>query len=436
MSTPQAAPTSHAPQITTTSPLGHTAAVPNSPVAHTNMLAHPTAATPAPTSSAPTTTPSAVPNPVTPAPAASAEPESLSYNEQLNAADRLWKFKMALTLALFLVDIIGIGCVAWAISEGGRMTSDYGYGWDRSWALPWGLITFSISAVWCALCIILFIVRKRPVHPGLRVTMDLLLWLGFIFTALLTMVALFDVLYWGEDGTLGYSEGWNTRDGDYVLQRNNTWSWVQDTDYSGVTYERVCNGSSSNYYYSSGEPRFQNCAEMDAYVNLLWSEKPNRARVELTAVVCQWLGVVWHFALFVWACVNCHKYRRTKVSTDAEKLAAGIVQTMVQNGALVPPPGQGQMTPSWQHVYQPLPSQSNSFSGQGGYAMQGQYHPVAPQMGGQGMQQMYMRGQQPPVAGEQPPPLLPPRPEQTHAGPSNEKAPVPGVANSYYEPGR
>lgn len=308
----------------------------------------------------------------------------------------------------------------------------------RLLVLPWGLITFSISFVYCFLCVLLFITRKRPVHPGVRVTMDLLLWLGYIGTVLLVMVSLFDVIRWGQDGILGYSDGWSSRYGDYVLQRNNTWTWVQDSGSSGVTYERVCNGSSSSYYYYYDNPPFHNCAEMDAYVNQMWQEKPNRARVELTAVVCQWLGLVLHFALFVWACVDCHKHRHSKVSSDAEKLAAGIVQTMVQNGAIVPPPGQPHMRhPGWQQTYQQLPSGSNSFSAQGGYGMQGQ-QAMYMQMGPQGMQQMpmQMRGQQRPISGEQPLPALPPRLGQATAGSSNEKAPSGNVATSYYEPQR
>lgn len=356
--------------------------------------------------------------------------------------DRYWKFKMALQIAMIFASIIGIGCVGWALSTANKLPADWGYGYDSSWSLPWGLITFSISLIWCFICIMRFIIAKRPVHPGVRVTMDLLLWLGFLVTALFTLAALIDLLYWGEDGNLGYSLGYSTAYGDYELQKNNTWVWESSASSSGVTYERVCNGSSSRSYY---EPLpFHSCAEMDEYVNTLWHEKGNRARVELTAVVTQWLGLLLHFTLFVWACVDCHKYRHSRVSKDAEKLAAGIVQTMVQNGAIVPPPGPPHVRGSeWQQAYQPLPSGANGYSGQGGYrpggypqayAAQGQ-QPMMRQMG----PQMQMGGHRP-ISGEQPLPPLPPRPQQQQmqAGPSNEKAPVQGagVATSYYEPQR
>jgi hypothetical protein len=393
----------------------------------------------------------------------SVDQDDLTYNEQLNAVDRYWKFKMALQIAMIFASIIGISCLAWALATANKLHTDWGYGSEGSWALPWGLITFSISLVWCAVCIARLVLAKHPVHPGVRVTMDLLLWLGFLVTALFTLYALFALLDWGSDGDIGYSLGYSTSYGDYVLQNNNTWVWETSGSNSGVTYNRVCNGSSS---YTNYEPLpFHNCAEMDAYVNTLWHEKGNRARVELTAVVTQWLGFLLHFTLFVWACVDCHRDRHSKVSKDAEKLAAGIVQNMVQNGAVVPPPGTrpGHMSGGeWQQSYQQLSPRASEALAQGpygltpyargyaqGYAAMNQHPMVRQQMG----PQMQMRGpggpqmqqmRQRPMSGEQPLPPLPPRPQpqqqqqQAVAGPSNGKAPVQdgGVATSYYEPQR
>ncbi|KAJ4354880.1 Suppressor protein stp22 of temperature-sensitive alpha-factor receptor and arginine permease [Ascochyta clinopodiicola] len=410
--------------------------VPASPHTHTtNTSSQPEAATSSHTPNAPTTTAP----PSGPVQGTSADQEPLTYNEQLNAVDRLWKFKLALTVILICADIIGIGCIAWAVSTANEFRSGYDYGYDSTWSLPWGLITLSISFVWCILCVALFLIRKRPVHPGARVAMDLLLWLGFLTTALFTMIALVDLLQWGEYGTLGYSSGWSSRYGEYVLQRNNTWVWEQESDSSSVTYERTCNGStystySSNYYYTDNP--FSSCAEMDAYVNALWQAKPNRARTELTGVVCQFLGLVLHFALFVWACVDCHRHRHSKVSKDAEKIAAGIVEKMVLSGAVVPPPGQAHMrTAAWQPNYHQLPSASSSVAGQGqGYVPPGQQpvyaHPMpGPAMAGQGVHPG-------PQRYEQPLPPLPPRTQQAGPGDGSGNGNGKGVAGSYYEPGQ
>lgn len=428
MSTPQPRIAPKAPQVTTTSSAGHTTSAPNSPPAHTtNTSIQPAAATTAFTPNAPITTPqSTAPTQVKPTQPASADLESLTYNGQLNAVDRLWKFKMALTIILILTGIIGIGCIAWAFSTSLEdWKTGYDSGYDTKAALPWGLIPLCISVVWCFLCIILFVSRKCPVHPGARVTMELLLWLGFLVTALWATSVLVDLLPWGEDGTLGDESGWSdSRYGEYQLQKNNTWVWVQDSDYS-VSYQRICNGSNEDtdsYGYYGVEKPFTSCAEIDAWVNALWQAKPNRARTISTGVVCQWIGLVLHFALFVWACVDCHKYRRSKVSKDAEKIAAGIVEKMVRNGAIIPPPQQAHMpTAGWQPTHHQLPNQSTSIAGQG--QGQGQVYPAP--------WQQHNSGEGGPI-----PPLPPRHPEHQHvqARLNNEK--TGGVATSYYEPGR
>lgn len=159
MSTPTATTAAQPPEITTTSPAGHTTPI------QTEAPAQPSAATTAPTSNptptpspAPISTPAPVQNPAnatnhlqTPSPNAApvtqnvptAQQEELTYNEKLNAADRLWKFKMALTIALILVGLIGIGCIAWAVDRANHLIDGLGYGYDSMWALPWGLITLS-----------------------------------------------------------------------------------------------------------------------------------------------------------------------------------------------------------------------------------------------------------------------------------------------------
>lgn len=336
--------------------------------AHNAPNAHPTSHTTAPTANA-----------TTPFPGTHGSPEEPStFNDKLNAADRYWKFKFAFYGILIITGLIGIGCIGWLVSTNTAWNPIFGYGFD-SWTLWPSLITFTVSIVWSTVCILVLVTRKQPVHPGVRVALDLLLWLGFITTVLFATYALVDMMSWGDYGitTYGYSSG---RSG-YELAANGTWVWEQDSSY--ISTPRRCNGSSSYDYYST--PTFKDCDEQDAYVNKLWQEKPRRTNVELAGVVCQYFGLVLHLALFIWACVDTHVYNRSKVSSDAEKLAAGIVQTMISNGAVVPPPGQAYVRPG---MYYQLPPQQ-------AYPM-ANMHPQAQQGY---MQHPHMQQPQPRMAG-------------------------------------
>ncbi|CAO2651767.1 Nn.00g000500.m01.CDS01 [Neocucurbitaria sp. VM-36] len=345
MSAPQSAPAPQAPHITVPPAQAPAAEASSSRAPSANAAAHDTINT-APATGPTYTIPPATANSTAGTQHPTTE-EPLSYNDKLNAGDRYWKFKFALKAILIITGFIGIGCVGWSISTGQSIGYDFGYSF---WSLWPTLITFSISIVWCAVCILIFVIRKRPVTPGARVAMDLLLWLGFIVSALFATAALIDMLSWGDYSNFGYGSSYY---GDYEMANNGTWVWVQDTSY--ISSPRSCNGSSSSYYYESS---FKDCAEQDALVNKLWQEKGHRANVELTAVVCQYFGIVLHIALFIWACVDTHRYNRSKVSKDAEKIAANIVQTMINNGAVVPPPGQAYMRPQMgQGMYYQLPPQ-------------------------------------------------------------------------------
>jgi hypothetical protein len=331
--------------------------------------------------------------------------ESQTLNERLNTGDRYWKFKTALQAIAIIIGLIGIGTLGWCFSN----TPSYGfsYGYDSTWSLWPSFITFSCSIIWCVACIGIFVFRKRPVHPGLRVAIDLLLWLGFIATALLALVSFFELSQWADYGDMGNSFGQSSRYGDYELAPNGTWVWQQDPDRTSTSYLRPCesNSTRSNYYYG---PTFDNCADQDAYINQLWREKPHRESVQLTGVVCQFFGLVLHLMLFIWACVDCHRHNRKKVSKDAEKLAANIVQTMITNGAVIPPPGQAHLRP-WPQGYYQLPPQHQQ-NGQA-YPMTAMY----PQQSMAGYPQQGMAGQMGPQGGYV-------------AGPSNEKSEGPRYA--------
>jgi hypothetical protein len=346
-----------------------------------------TSPAPGPSTAAPM---ASIPNTTAPQGTATETEEHLSFNDKLNAADRYWKFKFGFQAILIITGLVGIGCFGWLMSSRDRAVDDNEistYSYDSYWSLWPGILTWSASIVWVAICIIVLLVRKRPVHPGLRVSVDLILWLAFIVTAMFALLAVQELLDWG---LYGGPDRWNYdysgNDGDYVLASNNTWVWEQDTSY--INSPRDC----TRY------TEFKDCAEQDAYVNKLWAEKGQRSNVTMTGVVCQFFGLVIHFALFVWACVDTHRHNRSKVSKDAEKIAANIVQTMITNGAVVPPPGQAHMKPPPGQVmyYQMPPNQQ-------GYPMQPMYMQSGPgQMQQFGQYPQMMQQQQRMVPGQYP----------------------------------
>lgn len=353
----------------------------------------------------PNTTPTPTPQATNPT------DEPLSFNDKLNAGDRYWKFKFGLIAILLITGLVGIGCFAWLMTNRGALYEDYRS--DSFWGIWPSMITWSISILWSITCVVIFLVRKRTVHPGARVAVELLLWLAFLTTALFALFSLQGLMDYGlYGGPDGWSYEYSDSGGDYVLASNNTWVWQADNTY--VTSPRDCTGRHSLFYYTS--INITDCAQQDALINKAWAEKPHRANVSLTGVVCQFFGLALHFALFVWACVDTNRYNRTKISSDAQKLAAGIVEKMIGNGAIVPPPGQAYMQPGMgQPVYYQAPPQ--------GYSMQPMYMQPAP-----GQPQQFMYPQQP---GQQQymMPMQYPMGQQGAsgaapgvAGPSNEKA--------------
>ncbi|KAF2686797.1 hypothetical protein K458DRAFT_416140 [Lentithecium fluviatile CBS 122367] len=289
-------------------------------------------------------------------------PESQTLREKLNAGDAHWQWKIGMRAILVIVGIIGIGCAAWTLVNFGPGKNPWQYELEDAWAMPWTLITFCISVVWSFVCIIVFFLRRpnAPVHPGAQVGMDLVLWLAFIPTALFAVVAVISVASLGVNGQIGGSRWMSSSQGYYYyIESNNTWAWnASDSgSYSSYYgYMRDCMRNDTSYSSYSYGRIFTNCTEEDIYVNYLWTGKSHRFSTELAATVCQFLGLLFHFVLFVWACVDTHRRNSRKVGKDAEKMAAEIVMKMVQSGAIIPAPGPahmrsmpGQMPPHMMH---------------------------------------------------------------------------------------
>ncbi|PSN64884.1 hypothetical protein BS50DRAFT_575026 [Corynespora cassiicola Philippines] len=279
----------------------------------------------------------AAPAPTNLTPSGDAQPQDvpLTYRQKLDVGHRHWISKLSLRIITILGGIIGIGCMAYATATN-PLRSGYWYiEFGDDWTVPWTLITFAISVVWSVICVLVFLLRQRPVHPGCQVGIDLILWLAFIPTAMFALVGLMSLQDWGSNGIVNnYSS-----DGYYRLADNGTWVWKENASSSYYNSERDCESGSSYYSYNP----FSTCAEEEAYVNRLWQMKPNRVRVETAGVVLQFLCLLIHLALFIWACVDTHRRNSQKVSKEAEQVAAEIVMNMVKSGAIIQAPGQAHM---------------------------------------------------------------------------------------------
>ncbi|KAF2008099.1 hypothetical protein P154DRAFT_568919 [Amniculicola lignicola CBS 123094] len=275
------------------------------------------------------------------------QPPPQTLRAKLDAGEQHWVWKYSLRTLLIVIGIIGVGCVAWIISSSSK--GPYGF---RDWYyVMWSLITFSASVIWCAICIFVFLLRREHtgVHPGAAVGIDLVLWLAYIPTAMMMLIGAVNVMEWGRGGRIGQYSSY----GYFYQQDNGTWAWNM-TEYDAyVGRQRDCSiGGRYNIWEGYG---FDSCAEEDAYINTLWKAKDRRVGVEMTASVCQFLGLLLHLTLFIWACVDTHRRNRRKTSKEAEKLAANIVMNMVRNGAIVTNTPASQQSGPYQQLRDPPP---------------------------------------------------------------------------------
>lgn len=364
----------------------------------------------------------AQPTIVTPSlqPTAATEPQTL--RERLDAGDALWQWKIGFRVVLVLLGLIGIGCAAWTVANFGPEKSPYQYEVDDAWAMPWTLITFGLSLIWSACCILVFFVRRpnAPMHPGAQVGMDLVMWLAFIVTAIFAVYAVSSVAALGANGRIG--DSWTSMDGWYTYsESNNTWIFqAPSSDYyvtNGFVRDCAKNRTMASYY-NYGKT-FDNCTEEDNYVNGLWTGKSHRFNTELTATVCQFLMLLIHFVLFVWACVDTNRRNSSKVGKDAEKMAADIVMKMIQAGAIIPAPGPAHM--------RPMPGQMQPQMMQPGPIPPQMMQQMFPQQYNQQFQQLYghyaPQPSQAPQASQAPqvPPKSTASPSSPIASSSNEK---------------
>ena len=245
------------------------------------------------------------------------KPPAQTKYEKLNAGDRDWQWKIGMRVVLFIISFIGLGCAGWVVTNFSSKHRYYGYMFDSNdWEwIPWTLVTFVLTIVWSLACILVFWFRKdhSPLHPGAQVGVDLILWLGYIATGLCAVGAVISIREFGSSGAIGQ---YSRAEWTYVSENN---TWVFDSNSSSSSYYTSPNSSrncKTPYYYSNSG--FESCEQLDEFVNYLWRTKNARFNTELCACVCQFLALFLHFVLFIWACVDTHRYRKErKVAVEA-----------------------------------------------------------------------------------------------------------------------
>ncbi|CBX98562.1 hypothetical protein LEMA_P078010.1 [Plenodomus lingam JN3] len=263
----------------------------------------------------------------------SSSPTSILDVER-NPADRYWKFTFGAYILLPFSGLVGVGCIGYLLSTLSLWPTS-SYNPVGPWDLWPSLLTFSLSILWCSVCLFLWYKSRHTFHPGLYLSVHLVLWLGFVFTTLFALLASRMMMRFGHDAQIVEyvsMQGYTSSDyGNYLLVENGTWVWTRDMRFSEATLHlpRTCQGSGypelppadDMHYAAALAANAAACAEQDEGVNELWRAKPMRVGFSLAALVCQCIGLVGHFLLFVRACVDTKRYRRVSAARRIEELA-------------------------------------------------------------------------------------------------------------------
>ncbi|KAF2094102.1 hypothetical protein NA57DRAFT_60746 [Rhizodiscina lignyota] len=240
------------------------------------------------------------------------------YRAQLASHDRHWAWKLGLRLLLILIDLVVVGLVGWATADGLKQYGDIYDIWDSD-VIPWDFIPVGASLIWCAIVVLIHLLRKIPVHPGVEVGLDLILWLAFAILAAFTFVAAVEVVGYKNSYSI---DGFGSDSGYYTTAANGTQVYVTPNNRDDC-------------------PRFDSCADESSFLDSV----THRGVVELTAGAMMIAALILHFTLFVWACVDTATRNSSKVHREAKDIADAMIAEMVARGQL-PPPQQPLLIPS------------------------------------------------------------------------------------------
>ncbi|TLS27022.1 hypothetical protein PpBr36_04732 [Pyricularia pennisetigena] len=300
--------------------------------------------------------------------------QTASFPQRLKDEDRHWAWKVAFRALQCIVCLVGIGCCAWIIAATIRLKGDSYFGVNFStdqYMANIAISLFVFSILWGIIDLLVRLCRKppRPIHPAVTLSIDLCFWLTFIIPILASVIAYAEIDYLGSQLVIRdpTSDSRNSYRGEYRLNQT-TDTWIYNITYIERA-DREYNYTSRTWYYPKTDPStiirdcssyYSSCAEQDEMVNALWKQKPTRIAVLFTVIAMLALVTLCHFQLFVWACVDTHKWRMNKKQAELTKSIEGMLAT----GQLVlsPVPGNGQLVLRPSAAYLPtqvyLPAQA------------------------------------------------------------------------------
>ncbi|KAI9719743.1 MAG: hypothetical protein M1812_003231 [Candelaria pacifica] len=223
---------------------------------------------------------------------------------QIHDADRSWIWKLCFRVAATVFSLIGIGCTAWAVSANNHLADTTQ---EAFWVMVWLLIPLGSSVIWNFINFIVLLARNKPIHPGANVGCDLLLWIAFVVTGVISSFGVYE---------------------DYKFEGSFRY-YYSYSQYPGARSSEIC-------------PGFDSCDDAGGVLK-------HRGEVEAAGVAFAFAATILHFALFVAACIDVHRLNRSRDEKRAVKVAETIIAGMEKRGQL---PYQQSRYQSTQHPIQ------------------------------------------------------------------------------------
>ena len=160
-----------------------------------------------------------------------------------------------------------------------------GYSWYFCLFL---LVPFALSIIWNLANVIRRLTARTPVHPGANVALDLIIWLLFFCFLGLTYTIAAAAVYLAKSGNANHTSGTYT-----------------STSFGGGSYVQTCDYDDKDGDLATCTFRGANGSELTINVD----ELKTRGGVAFASCVFGTASILFHFILFVIACVDTHRRR-------------------------------------------------------------------------------------------------------------------------------